>query len=371
LSSPIAQASLAAGPTDTRFYSPQLDGLRFLAALLVFIHHGPPLPILDAVKPYGWAGVDMFLSISAFLITRLILLEHERTGGFSLRSFYIRRALRIWPLYLTYATAVCILTLVAGVLDARLAGAWWLSHISFTNNVMTAIKGYSPVVFSSHLWTISLEEQAYLIMPLLLAAFIQGGKRPLNAMLFCLGGIIVLILARSGLVLIGAPHPFIWVLPLRSDAFLLGALAAILTQQHRRIATPGLFAAGVLLVATLPLFPPIDQADSYQVFGYTVLALGCTSIVLASERSDVARRTLGCAPLRYLGKISYGIYVYHLAAIVASMRALQHFGITSGPAIFVAALCLTVATAALSYRILERPFLLLKGRYTLVRSRPA
>jgi peptidoglycan/LPS O-acetylase OafA/YrhL len=372
LSRPLAQASLATGAAGSgRFYSPQLDGLRFIAAFAVFIHHAPAVPVLSAIKPYGWAGVDMFLSISAFLITRLILLEHERTGSFSMRSFYIRRALRIWPLYLTYATAVCVLTLLAGMLDARTVAAWWLSHVSFTNNVMTAVKGYSPVLFSAHLWTISLEEQAYLLMPLLLSAFIVGGLRDRAAILFCLGGIAVLLVARTGLTMARIPHPFIWVLPLRSDAFLLGALAAILTRDGRQVAAPWLAVTGLILIGTLPFFPPVDQVGAYQVFGYTVLAAGCTAIVLASQHSDIARRILGCGPMRYLGKISYGFYVYHVAAIVLAARLLKGAGLQSASMSFGLGLLLTVVVAAASYRILERPFLLLKDRYARVLSRPA
>jgi peptidoglycan/LPS O-acetylase OafA/YrhL len=367
----VAQASLAAAaPDHPRFYSPQLDGLRFLAALLVFIHHAPEVPALSLIKPNGWAGVDMFLAISAFLITRLILLEQNRTGTFSLRSFYIRRALRIWPLYLSYASVACVVTLIAGFLPSRLVLAWWLSHISFTNNVMTAIKGYSPIAFSSHLWTISLEEQAYLLIPLLLSAFILGGARNKHAILFCLGGIIALVIARLGLVIAQTPHPVIWVLPLRSDAFLLGSLAAILTRDRKHVPATLLCVVGSLLVATVPFFPPIDKPGLYQVVGYTVLASGCSCIVVACVHSDMARKALGISPLRYLGKISYGIYVYHLAAIFVATKLIQHFAVYSDALAFVGGLAITILTAAISYQVLERPFLILKLRYARVASRP-
>jgi peptidoglycan/LPS O-acetylase OafA/YrhL len=367
-----AEASLVAAPPQApRYYLPQLDGLRFLAALLVFIHHAPPIPVLSAIKPYGWAGVDMFLAISAFLITNLILLENDVTGDLSLRSFFIRRALRIWPLYLTYATAVCLFAFLIGAVPGTSAAAWWLSHMSFSNNVMTAVMGYSQVPFSAHLWTISLEEQAYLVMPLLLGAFILAGRKNRDAILFCGAGLTILIVARLGLVLGKAPHPFIWVLPLRSDAFLFGALAAILTHGHERAPVRLLFPAGVLLVLTVPFFPPVEQPGAYQVAGYTVLAAGCASLVLACVFSTAAERVLGFAPVRYLGRISYGIYVYHLAAIFAAIKLLELLRISEPILGFGAALIITIAVASLSYHTLERPFLRLKARFAVVQSRSA
>lgn len=372
LTKPLAQASLATGTApQARFYAPQLDGLRFIAAALVFVHHAPAIPLISGIKPYGWAGVDMFLAISAFLITRLILLEHDRTGSFSLRSFYIRRALRIWPLYLSVATLLCLVSLVAHVVSAREAAAWWLSHVSFTNNILTAVKGYSPVPFSSHLWTISLEEQAYILMPLLLLAFIGSGARERSAVAVCVAGLAALLLARLALVLGGTAHPFIWVLPLRGDAFLLGGLGAIVTHNRGPAMPAALWIAGVLLIGSVPFFPPIDRPGLYQVVGYTVLAAGCTAIVVASQYSDMARRILGCPPLRYLGKISYGFYVYHLAALYAAEKLLGLVSGGSQPAVFAAGLLLAVGAASLSYAILERPFLLLKERFAFVPSRPA
>jgi peptidoglycan/LPS O-acetylase OafA/YrhL len=370
LNRPEAQASLA-GAEPPAFYWPQLDGLRFVAALLVFLHHAPPLPLLAAIKPYGWVGVDLFLSISAFLITRLILLEHERTGSFSLRSFFIRRALRIWPLYLTFATFACLLGLFVLRLPLADVGAWWLSHLSFTNNVLTAVKGYSPVPFSSHLWTISLEEQAYMVMPLLLMAFAAGGFVRRHAILFCLGGVAVLMVARLALVLGGAEHPFIWVLPLRADSFLLGALAAILVRDRPVRSANLLLLCGALLMATVTLFPAIEVRGPYQVYGYTLIAAGCTLVVLSTQGRTILSPLLGCAPGRYLGKISYGVYVYHLVAIYAATRAVHMLGL-QGPIVETAAsLALTILVAGLSYRVLERPFLLLKERFAVVRSRPA
>ena len=169
---------LGMNSTPGRFYSPELDGLRFVAAFLVFVHHAPQLPYLGAIKEHGWLGVDLFLALSAYLITRLAMLERERTGDFALRLFFIRRALRIWPLYFLFALAACLVSFLAGVTDAATSARWALAHLSFSANLLTAVQGYSAVSFSPHLWTISLEEQAYLLLALLLSVAFAKNASP-------------------------------------------------------------------------------------------------------------------------------------------------------------------------------------------------
>ena len=353
------------------FYSPQIDGLRFVAALLVFVHHAPTLPLLGTIKTYGWVGVDLFLAISAYLITHLIILEFRRTDTIALRSFFIRRALRIWPLYLVFATFACALSVATGASAPGETLGWWLSHLSFTNNVMTAVMGYSPVLFSQHLWTITLEEQAYLVMPLVLFAFLRSGASSKAALWAGAAFILVLMVARLALAIVGVEHPFIWVLPLRADPFIVGALAAILLANREAVTRPILLmAGGAALLCSVALFPSVETVGYYQVFGYTIVALACTAIVIAAQ-SDRFLTILGNRPMAYLGKISYGIYVYHLAALFAATRALELAGMGSSLAIFVLALLLTIVTAAISYRVLEKPFLKLKERFAVVQSRPS
>lgn len=365
-----AQAALASGYSSYGFYSPQLDGLRFVAALLVFIHHAPALPLLENVKAYGWVGVDLFLSISAFLITRLILLEHQRTGSFNLRFFFIRRALRIWPLYLVYVSGVSLLSVLVSTTDASVTFSWWLSHISFSNNVMTAIKGYSPVIATAHLWTIALEEQAYVIMPLLLVAFLAAGAPTRQAVQFCLSALAVLIIARAGLSMASVPHPFIWVLPLRADAFLLGSLLAILVSAGRLRPSSWWAIPGVLLLASVAIFPPVERPGLYQVIGYTAIAAGSSALVASSQSQSAFARALRWKPARLLGKISYGFYVYHLLALLVAEQLLRRVGVLTSATHFATALAVTIILSATSYQVLERPFLLLKERFARVTSRP-
>jgi peptidoglycan/LPS O-acetylase OafA/YrhL len=357
------------------FYSPQLDGLRFAAALLVFIHHSPRLPLLGPLKIFGWIGVDLFLAISAFLLTRLLCLEWRSTGTISLRDFFIRRALRIWPLFFCYAGAMCIWALMKGNLEVETIFAWWLSFMTFSNNLLSATQGHSPIPYTAHLWTIALEEQAYIILPLVLLTFLASRGTIKSLFLVALGMILLLILTRTAFVLVGAEHPFIWVLPLRADPFILGAVAAIVTE-GRTITKPRLVLfLGALLMASVVLFPAIDEPGIFQVFGYTIIAVGCTAVVVAVQAPSLTASLLSWTPLRYLGKISFGIYIYHLFCIAIAHKVIDTTQISGANfeniVVSIVGFALTICVAAISYQVFEKPFLKVKSRFTKVNSRSA
>lgn len=353
-----------------RFYSPQLDGLRFLAALLVYLSHAPALPYLGLIKANGWLGVDLFLCVSAFLITRLLGLEFQTYGRVRIGSFFVRRALRIWPLYLGFATVMCAYALLWDKNDAVTVLSWWLSHLTFTANVLTAYIGYSPINYTAHLWTISLEEQAYLVIPFVVSAFLLAGARPRTLIYAAAGGLVLLIGARAALALGGAHHPFIYVLPLRADAILLGTAAGLLPKV--RMAHADLAALGCLLLffGTPILIGPLETSLAYQAIGYTIVAAAALGLVLATQSEAGMNRVLGSRPMRYLGKISYGIYVFHVAALALVGLVAKRSAIEDPVIIAVAGLIFTIAISALSYALYEKPFLKLKRRFTQIASRP-
>ena len=170
-----------------RFYRPELDLLRFIAFLFVFFTHRMDLAPIDPAKYYwghhislvGVFGVPLFFFLSAFLITELLVREQEAYGKINVRSFYIRRMLRIWPLYFTFFFGMVVLTLVSdqfGVIPPKaqlafslFAGNWYITFHSWI--------AY-PV---NPLWSISVEEQLYIIIPLLAA---YGGRRGLKVFSF-------------------------------------------------------------------------------------------------------------------------------------------------------------------------------------------
>lgn len=115
-----------------------------MAALLGFIHPAPRVPLPGPLRSSGWIGVDLFLAIRAFLLTRLLCLEWQSTGTINLRDLFIRRVLRIWPLFFCYAGAMCIWALMKGNPEAETIFAWGSSFMTFSNTLLSAIRGHSP-----------------------------------------------------------------------------------------------------------------------------------------------------------------------------------------------------------------------------------
>src|SRR3984957_5422234 len=188
-----------------RFYRPELDGLRFYAFLGVFVCHTVPneakfysdlhLPmprLLAAVVRSGAAGVDLFFVLSAFLITSLLLRERQDTGEISLRLFYIRRILRIWPLYFLVVGLGVLLAHTAPhrnhfwYYDPALSWQYLASYIFFGANWVYAVLG-NPHSICAPLWTVSIEEQFYLVWPALMKTLRRPGM--------IIAGIVTFVLA--------------------------------------------------------------------------------------------------------------------------------------------------------------------------------
>src|SRR5579884_1110409 len=225
------------------FYYPTLDGLRFFAFFLVFLHHAfegwsSPNPVLNffliALEKNGWAGVDLFFVLSGFLITALLVKERQEFGSFSLKNFWIRRSLRIWPLYylaliMGFFIIPFIHTHIFGITPPNININLILKeqtpfYFTLLGNWAVVLYNYPPFTNIAHLWTISLEEQFYLLWPLVLF-FTKNFKKSFIA------GLILILLAmafRFYLALHGVRHPGIYVDTFaRMDTLVLGSLAAL------------------------------------------------------------------------------------------------------------------------------------------------
>jgi peptidoglycan/LPS O-acetylase OafA/YrhL len=372
---PIVDPTPAAiDPSGERFYRPELDALRLFAFLSVFFWHALPGESRGAFHEVGAYGLCLFFLLSSYLITELLLRERNRTGSVHLGSFYVRRILRIWPLYF----AMVGFGYVFGLLrpDSPWGIGRLLSHIFLVGNVYTARHGWvsNP---AAALWSISVEEQFYVLWP----SIVRAGTRWLkifSASLIPLAYFWLWVLLQAGTSL----QPGIWTNSVVQFQFFgIGALIAL--RFHGRIPsftgsarvpmlvlglTFWLLAGGVFEVlggrGTVPLWRTI--------MGYGSVAVGCSLLcigVLGAPASWFPR------PLVFLGKISYGLYVFHLLGIRAAYSlAVRLHGFSGVSAALTAlrvpiALVITVALAHLSYRYFETPFLRIKERFALVKSR--
>src|SRR5262249_21757790 len=282
------------------------DGLRFVAFLLVFIHHlpppqGSPFAVFARV---GWFGVEIFFVLSAFLLFQLFQREHEKRGSIDVPTFYLRRVLRLYPLMVVFPLLmIAIFGLGKGGI-ARLYG-----QLFFVDNALTAIRGPGTnIPHTGHLWTLSYEFQIYLVLPL---AFIMRVSMSLRAFCILLAALWLTCLgARLAFVLAQAHHPYIWVTPfLRPESTLIGI--AIAVGALDRVPIWVVVAAGVFAAAALIHDPAVDVINAWTLAIYPVAALIAAALLILALRVPLVVRVLSLPPIRFLGQISYGLYVVH------------------------------------------------------------
>ncbi len=375
----------AHSPLSTpRFYRPELDLLRLFAFLMVWLSHALlafhgilPAALLAVLEGAGRCGVPIFFFLSAYLITELLRRERETTGTIHLRSFYLRRILRIWPLYLGVLAAYGLLglrfhgfriepgRLLASVL---LAGNWYIAFHPLITTPMRA------------LWSISVEEQWYLLWPLLRRSFSTHRLLLLCAATVMFSYGILFVLAHTGNP--STLHVTAWVNSgVQFQYFALGAASALLLggriPQPHSIVRWLLGMTGLAALLLCPVAGHLKQAS----FAHSVASLSAGYALAGIGTSALFFALLGlqagfCPPrLVRLGQLSFGLYVFHetgffLANAASRLLALRpNLVLLTLEKLF--ALCLAVILAWGSYHLWELPFLRLKQRWTFVRTREA
>ncbi len=374
------------------FYHPELDVLRFCAFLQVFYfhigniyisgngllsHHGWKTDFLAAFIKAGALGVDLFFCLSSFLITALLLRECDLNGTLDVKQFWIRRILRIWPLYFVFlAIGAFILPHIEG-LGQPLGPRYLTAYALFCGN-WACVFGGAPASPVAPLWSVSIEEQFYILWPLLLFTLTPRRLVPL-----AVSGLIVATATRITLVLTGAihsPNPVVWMNTLtRIDPIAVGALCAVAI--HGRPWRPTrntrvlLGAVGFFVPALMIFLMGGDNSlgGAGSIIFYPAIAVCCACVLGAVYHDEPIR--MPTFPV-YLGRISYGLYVFHMLAIITVEKMLPSNasdGIAKLLNAFIlvgATSALTLGMAALSYRYLEQWFLKLKSRFTVIRSAP-
>jgi len=369
----------ASAPASRRFYQPELDGLRFYAFLGVFICHTLPfegsfyhslhlpLPGLwGATVKAGAAGVDLFFALSAFLITSLLLKEREETGDISLRLFYARRILRIWPLYFLVIGLGIVLSHTMA--NQHLPWYYVAGYLLFVGNWVHAIFG-RPESIAFPLWTVSIEEQFYLVWPLLVKTLERRG--------LIISGIVMFLLAtvcRVAFVLAGISGGYIYYgSTARCDSIALGILIALfatrlpkLTSTARLLLVVGGLVGWIASSAWLTDQPgPISMRE---VPGRLIISLAAGAMLYGCLYSR-SKLLTGTWVVR-LGKVSYGLYLLHLTGLLIAKSVLHPSSGAAQLATKAVGFGLTLLLAFASYRWVEAPFLRIKDRFARVLSRP-
>ncbi len=340
---------------------PGLDGVRALAVIAVVWHHAHPGWHAVPMSRHGFLGVDAFFVLSGLLITTLLLHEQSSTGRISLPRFYARRALRIFPLYYALLAA---LALYYGLLSpatpqrqAFLAALPW--HASYLSNWVPTDS------LMAITWSLSTEEQFYLVWPPLLAWL---GLRALPGLLaFLLLNQAVNFGALDGwLAAHGQAYASRDILQSTFTPILLGVLGAFALASPRlrpllarALAPARLWWLALALLALLNW--PGDLRGAPRLMLHLAITLMLVGLVLQPDHRLV--RWLEWRPLAGLGLVSYGVYLLHKPGLDVARRVLQRAGADTPEALFVLGLAISIGLAALSYRCFEAPLLRLKQRF--------
>jgi len=356
---------------------PALDGVRGLAILgplaerfnLSTTGGGPIQTVFCLIADHGWIGVQLFFVLSGFLITGILLDSRDKPSYF--RTFYVRRLLRIVPLY--YATLVVTLLLLPLLTSSPLPDGRQIWLWLFLVNWSQALGGETFEL--PHFWSLAVEEQFYLVWPLVVLLLTPRRLGDLCVLL-----VIAAFASRWWLAVTGTEGHVIYVLThCRMDALALGALGALALRSTRAREFIGghigwlLFTAGTLALLGAALTSGFSRETlPGQTAGYLALGIVFLIFVVAAAASDLNRsgtpfaRLLRQPGLRMLGKYSYGMYVLHVPVDRLLKPWFQQWGGTDSPfgqAILYMAFAgaATLAVARVAFIVIERPFLRMKG----------
>jgi peptidoglycan/LPS O-acetylase OafA/YrhL len=331
-------------PTEIRPYFSQLDGVRAVAALMVMIFHFCHYTGRSGFAQIGQTGVDLFFVLSGFLITT-ILLKSPAGDWHEIRTFYIRRSLRIFPLYYGY--------LIATALFGTICSIWfwiYLQNIPISANL--------PIVGPDHFWSLAIEEQFYLVWPFVVL-FV-----PRRLLVKTLLGAIALALASRMVLIPLHISPFYFTLS-RVDGLAAGALLAVYFQ----CGTLHLLRSKLLTIAGISAAVLLLQFAFFQGQGRPIVEITKFTLVTAFYAGIVGylvtagptpvNRILSAKPLRFVGRISYGLYVFHPFVFD---YLLARFHDTAIAFQFIACFSATFAVAMVSWYAYESRFIGLKDK---------
>jgi peptidoglycan/LPS O-acetylase OafA/YrhL len=346
-----------------RFFG-SLDGLRAISVMAVIWHHaGGPLPVDWPMIEAGYHGVTLFFAISGFLITTLLLRERERTGHIDLKAFYIRRSLRIFPLY--YAVITLYIVLVFVLERNSQVGREFFNNLPFfltyTSNWFVPLEGRVIFYFA---WSLAAEEQFYLVWPGL-----QKLMRPQYAMLIVTAVVVAVTAAQwmtAGYLQSEKSFP-LKVLTSVPLAICLGVLLAHALHFKRGFNALRLVLGSPMssLMWMLVFIAALNwrSAPTIVVHAAAVMLVGACTY----REDHILAAVFKNRALTYVGTVSYGVYLLHMLVKNAVLKSTSGFNLDIPPTgIFVITTVLSVLVAGLSFRYFESFFLEMKDRLVKV-----
>jgi len=362
--SPAAQPDQPAPGAPSIPHQPALDGLRGVAVLAVLLYHGGATWMRG-----GFLGVDLFFVLSGYLITTLLLVEWGRSGGINLRGFWARRARRLLPALAlvlvgiaVYALAFAEATQLDRIRDDGLAAIGYVANWRFIFSNQSYFDQFGAPSPLRHMWSLAIEEQFYLLWPFLMVGLLHWRpKLRILTRVFAIGALtsalLMAVLFRSG----SDPSRVYYGTDTRAQALFAGAaLAAVLLRVRTRGGGPPRSApwvraglAGLALLAVM--FVTTKDTAEWMYRGGYLLAAGACALVIAAAvqpRRNLVRAVLSPMPLRAVGQVSYGLYLWHWPVYLTMTE--ERIGL-GGTALLLARLAVSGGFAVASYFLVELP----------------
>lgn len=371
-------------------HNSSLDGLRAIAVLLVVLSHGSAklLAAKTGTTGTGGIGVGIFFVLSGYLITSLLIREHSNRGRISLRDFYVRRALRIWPLY--YAVLLLYMAVLVHINARQWGGLWvsthspqyagyehvWWSYLVFAQNYVSDIKhvGLGLGVY----WSLAIEEQYYLAWPLILIVLTRVGWRwAVPTFLVSATALSFVLRAITAQHHLWAPSNIEWMTHTNISGLAVGSLLAWSRFDRLQRGAPARAGGGFgailawVVVAALVLSALPAQHAGWAIKlphqGYwqpLVLSVAVAAIIDYVSGGESRWSPLRWWPMVYVGRVSYGIYLIHPLVLAVAVHVLSRKGWTEMGVFLLA----SIGMAAASYELFEKRILRLKRRFSHVPS---
>ncbi len=358
-----------------RIYFPELDGLRFFAFLLVFIYHHilfSTIPCLSFLFINGWIGVDLFFVLSSFLFTKLLIAEYKKNNTISFKKFYIRRIFRIWPIYFLSIVFSLSYIFLQHQEISKYIGIRIIGMFTFSDNILSSIYGFNPMFSVSHLWTISYEEQFYICIPIIILLLVRSSTK--TKVLSLMLTLIVFNTIKFMLIANHITKLAILMLPItRFESIIFGIVMGFggMDILLKKINQNILSVMSILFFVLICHIPRYDNI-SYWLIVSPLVGMSTSLLTYSVLNTSFFKKVFTHKVLAFLGKRSYGLYVYHLFC-----NALANYMIKSIPTIpssplasFFYSLSFTILASIVSYKIIETPFLNWKKKFEVVTSRP-
>lgn len=359
-------------------YDLGIDFVRFIAFFLVFLHHfaykgGNSLSqhpdaywtnaYIDSIAFFGSEGVTIFFCLSGYLLSRILISELVNTGKLSVKSFYLRRILRIWPLYFAFIIICILINPLMG--NQKLMNSELPFLLSFTYNWQQLFTGNSRGM-AAILWSISVEEQIYLLLPLLLLLFHRSGIKKLAILLIAIGFSCRIVFFINDLNLYRNTFSYMSTIGIGMFFAIYERSARIWFNRNRNLLR---FVLISIIIGYIYLFKLIFSVGSLGIIAFDLTAMVSIFLLLILSGNERGHANRIIRFFAYFGRRTYGMYIYHWPVLGFMVSRGIFYDEVVGISIhgLVIAFICVVLISVISYRFFEKPFLDLRKKYQFIK----